>query len=282
MKEFHVFTVGAAVVFNFIRYATEKEKDLVEKYRLDMWRTLPPDDEFQRDIEEWAYSENELMESVLRFIEMDPRRASAELNAYLGFRDYRVLKVPSEVEINLYVTDTGIGQFAGMAIYHFLNKHPSLGGVPIRVNKPIKIEGFGRGALMWDAALTDTIDKIGGAILSKRREGFHVYVNATGGYKPEVTFTVIVSMLIGADLIYYIHESSRELVVLPHVPILVDQRVLEIVDKIDGLSVGVIRDNKLLAGTGLSLEELSRMGIICVGEKVEARDWVKRLKEIVK
>lgn len=281
MREFHAFTVGANVVFNFIRHAAAEEKGLVEKYRLDRWRTLPPDDEFQRDIEELAYSDNELMDKILDFVEKDPRRASAELNAYLGFREYS-LAAPSEAEISLYVTDTGVGQFAGMAIYRFLKKHASLGGVPIRVSQPVKIEGFGWGASMWDKALADTIDKIGAAILSKRHEGYHVYVNATGGYKPEVTFAVMVSMLAGADAVYYIHESSRELVVLPHIPILLDQGVLEAVEKIDGLDVGVVRDNNLLADTGLSLEKLSSMGIVRVGERVEAREWVRRLRELVK
>ncbi len=52
-----------------------------------------------------------------------------------------------------------------------------------------------------------------------RRDGRLTYVVATGGYKPESTFAVIAAYLAGAHGAVYIHETFKEVVELPMLPL---------------------------------------------------------------
>ncbi|MEM3997507.1 MAG: putative CRISPR-associated protein, partial [Pyrobaculum sp.] len=58
-----------------------------------------------------------------------------------------------------------------------------------------------------------------GDVKRARAAGRLPYVVATGGFKPESTFAVLAGFLAGAVGAFYMHESFREVVVLPHIPL---------------------------------------------------------------
>jgi CRISPR/Cas system-associated protein Csm6 len=60
---------------------------------------------------------------------------------------------------------------------------------------------------------------VGNDVKKARREGRLTYVVATGGFKPESTFAVIAAYLAGAHGAVYIHETFKEVVELPMLPL---------------------------------------------------------------
>ena len=61
-----------------------------------------------------------------------------------------------------------------------------------------------------------------------RREGRLTYVVATGGYKPESTFAVIAAYLAGAHGAVYIHETFKDVVELPILPLQLEETLAKL------------------------------------------------------
>lgn len=64
---------------------------------------------------------------------------------------------------------------------------------------------------------------VGNGMKRARREGRLTYVVATGGYKPESTFAVIAAYLAGAHGVIYVHETFKDVVELPILPLQLEE-----------------------------------------------------------
>jgi len=261
MSEVHIFTVGASLILNLSRR--------VEEFR--EWLRTPPEDARQETYKEQAVPGNPLFDEALKSLEADPRGYSAELNAFYGFMDLRK-KPLGEAKVVLLSTDTGVGWFCSQALHCYLTKI----GVPAET--PRKIVGFGLGPEFFDKGLVNLLDEIAGIVRSAKGEGKRVYINATGGFKPESAFAVMSAFFFGADAAYYIHELFKEVVVLYPFPSTIESELVNNLIALEGKApsdVGLIHHDKL--GT-LSLEDLQDRGLVSVREgRVELRDWVKVL-----
>ncbi len=120
-------------------------------------------------------------------------------------------------------------------------------------------------------------DEVASLVRAKKAEGCRVYVNATGGFKPETAFMVIVAMLVGADRAYYIHEAFREVVEVPLLPITIDERFIEPMVRLKG-EVPMYEAEKLLQLYGGLLSELEGRGVVeRRGGFLRLRRWVEAL-----
>ncbi len=282
-RELHVFTVGASPVFNAVSRLEESDSPLVERYPLlRRLRGLSPNSEEQEVVGSWAAAGGEVFEGLYSVLELDPRGVSAELNAYFGFR--REVLWGESARILLFHTDTGVGRLAAMLVYEFLARRGEVMGVPHRVEAPRVIRGFG-GPGGWDEALADTVAKVGAAVLEGRQLGYRVFLNATGGFKPEVSFALAVALLGGVDEAYYIHEASRRVVFLPRLPVGLDREFAEALAAVDGLYVGELRDSiagSVLRARGYMPEDLERMGLAEVRDgRIVLRGWVRELLKLI-
>jgi len=262
--EFHIFTVGAAILLNYAR--SKGDQNLINVIKSD------PLSDDQRRIESKAHRGDSLFEDVLGYVKVNPTRASAELNAFHKFESKKgTLK--EDVLINLYSTDTGVGWFCSMILYHYLRD----GGY--MVNEPVRVRGFGAGAIIFEEGLFNLLSLFSKVIRSKKKEGAKVYINATGGFKPESAMAVMSAFLFGADAAYYIHEAFRDIVVLYPFPMRLDYDLLRELKKCDGVQVSSFQ-GIMIGDRFYSLEDLRVRGLVRVKDGlVRVRRWVSVLME---
>ena len=260
-SELHLFTVGVSILQNFGR--SELGKELRGS---DGWYRLPPDSPEQQKFMSWARRGERVFDAVLKFVDEDPRKASAELNAFYKFESLRGV---AEREVALLATDTGTGLFCARVIEVHLESRG------YRVREPIVVRAFGLGYDFFEEALASLMDTIAKTV---SRGGYKVYLNATGGFKPETTFAVIAALLHGVRGIYYIHESFQDVVILPAPPLQIEVSHLE---KLRLLSVEGKQKYLLMDAFGWSeiliSELVERQLVELKAGKVTPRRWVQPL-----
>ncbi|MEM4649211.1 MAG: putative CRISPR-associated protein [Candidatus Bathyarchaeia archaeon] len=221
-KFFHIISVGTSILRNFER--SQEYGSIVKKYGLTNWGELKPDAPEQKIIEGFIIANHEVHKSLLEFVKKDPYLASAELNSFLKY--IAVHKHgKDDTEIAVYCTDTHNNRLAAQIIYEYLREE----GFSI-VGEPIKVKDFGVGIEEFHSGLVNLLEKVLRIIINKSKQGYKIYINATAGYKPEVTFMALAAMLTlkVAPKIYYIHEAFKENVELPALPLKIDEKYLDI------------------------------------------------------
>ncbi|HDD35616.1 MAG: hypothetical protein B6U95_06545 [Thermofilum sp. ex4484_82] len=268
-KEYHIITTGISLIINFIK--NPKNARTVKKYKMMEWLKIEPEEKIEKTIKNHTRKTSKLYKKLLTFLEENPYKASAETNSLLRYCDFLGVKYEN-ITAKIYTTDTAIGYFAGRIIHDYLTKQKfELDG------KPEKIKYFGWGASFFDNALVEVLDKITKTLAKAQKQGYITVLNATGGFKPETTFAVIAALLSDVDKIYYIHETFKEIVVLPGLPLTIKKEYLKTLRKfkkpvekwyaIEHMLIPEIEIIKLKE-KGLLKEKI---------EKLETREWIKKL-----
>lgn len=222
---------------------------------------------------------SELFQTLLDYINKK-KGASAEVNTItLLMEEYKIL--PSDVEnIFLYHSDTGTGTLCAKII----EEHLKSKGLNVQL---VQVNGFSSAKTLeqFQEGMMDLMSKI--VRIVKRRKHHSskdskVYVLATAGFKPESTAAVIAALLAGADGIYYVYESTRELVMIPPIPLAIDEGVKRYIDSIFGADYKNDVPIALLLERGiLDYDMLEEKGLIErkgeLNDKIRLRDWVKEL-----
>lgn len=135
----------------------------------------------------------------------EPARVSAETNSlsHLLQQDDRLVFVYSE---------TPEGKLAGEALCrHYVGAGYGAAAVEIPGLTYTESRFKGRGLRTLVSVLTREV-------LQARKAGREPIINATGGFKAEVAYAVLVAMLFNAR-VAYIHDAFREVVMMPPMPI---------------------------------------------------------------
>jgi len=264
----NLFTVGTSILSNFVRSGFRR--DLLEKYadrRVGDWYRLPPQDEEQRFIESLRRGVD-VYDALVDYVDKDPRAASAELNAFYGFMGRWCLPYDA-VEVYIYSTDTGTCWLCSRVIHDHLRR------MGVKAQEPIRVKGWGLED--FERGLANLLDKMAGIISSKKRQGCRVFVNATGGFKPESTFAVLAASLLGADGVYYMHEAFKDIVYIPILPLTVEKSYVKTLKKL-GYWMPKRDAEELLRMHGYSLRDLEEMRLIEERDgKVIVKKWVRKL-----
>ncbi len=208
-KYFHAISTGTSILQNFVRNNTEFAK----KYRMEDWYKLKPFSEQQKYIEPCIAKGNEVHEALLKYVNENPRKASAELNSFLTFIEtYGHRK--EDVEFLLYSTDTNNNRLCAQITYEYLISQNFRAAYEVVV-----VKDFGRD---FEAGLVNLMERIIRIIKSKSEQGYRVYINATAGYKLETSFLVLASMLTlrKRPIVYYQHEAFEKPMTAPTLPIM--------------------------------------------------------------
>lgn len=194
MMNVHLVVCGTSVVENYKRSSgvSDDDKRICDD-DVELFRRATPAD--------WFFLR------VYEFVRVDPFRASAELNSMRKFLEAKAVD-----EVYLYYTDTGKGVFCAKVIEKFL-----VDCYGLRCSS-IKVEGFGVKGFFEDG-LINLLDKLMGKIGELHRAGVNVYLNATGGFKPENAIAVLAASLLNVKNIYYIHERFQDVEMIPIFPI---------------------------------------------------------------
>ncbi|WP_291767050.1 putative CRISPR-associated protein [Caldivirga sp. UBA161] len=283
-------TVGTSVLSNVEKNAgklkSSRARDLFSNRSKPPSR-LPVDDELQELFRGISKPGNEVFDDVFNLIKSDPLTYSAELNTIVTYlNEYPAKAHISEVLIILYPTDTGNSIFSSGVIKHYIESEPMdlrrRAGLPnstlISVDEPVVLRGFGKGIEWFRVGLMDLMDKFTGRIIELRERGYRVVVNPTGGFKPESAYLTLIAMLAGAWRIIYSHESFREVVELPTLPVVIDPKYKAALSQIaQGMSRGTLKE------LGVDVNDLEDKGLIEVGEEgVHVKEWVIKLLELIK
>lgn len=199
MKEkhqLHIVSVGTSILTNFIRNHPKIQ--------------LPP---ISDDI---AYSRvlknRKTIEKIFDFVKQDPWSASAELNAMQEF-----LRNKEVSSIYLVGTETRQGKLTASVLKLYF-KHK---GIPTELAKPIpgyytelKYSGHQIARENFTTGLERLCASLVRYIRKNRSEYDHIYINATGGFKPELAMLLFVGSVTNTR-VYYRHEGFQESVFLP-------------------------------------------------------------------
>jgi putative CRISPR-associated protein (TIGR02619 family) len=191
MSYVHIITIGASLASNY-----EKEK---------IGKRIP-----EAQIEEKLNKMSEAEKSryakkLLKYIQKKHKEnrlteTSAELNA--------INQYLSEISLTYLIhTDTNIGGCCAKAIKEYLKQNK------IQVAEPIEIKGL-HGPKTFQKGLANLIHEIANILANHK----NVRICATGGFKPESAIATLLGFMAKAP-VYYIHESFRQHIHLPAIPI---------------------------------------------------------------
>jgi len=192
MSYVHVVTVGASLASN---------------YEMDKSGKRIPEAQIEKRLEEMPEAKRaQYTKELIKYLqEKDGKgritEASAELNAlnrYLG-----------EISLAYLIhTDTNLGRCCAQALKTHLT------GKGIQVAVPIEIQGL-HSSETFQKGLANLVRQT--AQILTHHHG-NARICATGGYKPEVALASVLGFIAKAP-VYYIHESFRQEVHLPALPI---------------------------------------------------------------
>ena len=201
-KEVHVITCGASLLRNFARNLTQSS--LLCKYP-DLKEKLEDPNVSEGFLKSLSGDEKiALKGEMLKYLERNPKAASAELNSLLSYVEQvkgtsKLEEVVSEVHI--FRSDTEAGKIVADVLQDYLH---SLGAnVSIHT-----VAGFGTGD--FSSAVKNLVRSARDVV----RRNKNVVLNLTAGFKAETAAMAVLASESDLDQ-YYIHESSKKVVMLP-------------------------------------------------------------------
>ncbi len=253
IKHVHLVTVGAGIVNNYLR---DNPSDLEFK------RVCLNDKElFKRASEVFP-----VFQRVYSYLCKNPRRASPEVNAMWKYLERGLVN-----QVYLYHTDTGVGKFCAELLRKYFREEHNI------ETYVVKLEGFG---LVFEEGLTSLLDKVVDKIRKLTLSPLvRVYLNATGGFKPENAILVLAASLMNVKTIYYMHEKFKEPIELPIFPLTIKEEYLKILkqineyEKMHGFSIKI----ELIKKIGeAKLNELKERNLIVEENgRIKLRKWMK-------
>ena len=151
--------------------------------------------------------------AVACLLDRDPYGMSAELNAM----DWVLRRGCEGVDrVVLYASDTPEGRLAAEMLAAWLR--PACRGAEVEAKT---VRGLGRQPF-WGGLVELAV-----TLARDAREAYLgdklVYINATGGFKPESAAALLAAQAVAPVHPYYKHEAMRETVVLPYIPLALDR-----------------------------------------------------------
>lgn len=196
MTNIHITSVGASIITNFKRSNQSFEIP-----------SLDEDFKFEN-----LWTDKKKFDKILKYVEDNPYKASAELNALKSF-----IEENSVSEVHLIVTDTFVGLITSEIIKEILGKE----GINCTSKK---IPGYYKEVPNSEeeaeerflSGLSDLRDSMIKFIKEKKQnlQESKILINATGGFKPEILILMLVGSLTKCE-VYYIHEFFKRIMFIP-------------------------------------------------------------------
>jgi putative CRISPR-associated protein (TIGR02619 family) len=189
-------------------------------------RNLQKSQEFQkipgsegREVNEWLknkMADRAFLDMAYQALRSAPWKISAELNSMRIF-----LEQGRVDEVYLIATDTEAGKFCSDLIHRFLKEEHRIeimrgsGCLPnyYRIEKICGDKGPKIAAEQFSEGLHKLFNAVV-RLIRDNRESKTIYINATGGFKPEIAVLSLAGNLFLVP-VYYLHETFNEVVFLP-------------------------------------------------------------------
>ncbi len=200
----HVVTVGTSIVRNALQLGLPPDAAAVVR----AWASALPGSPEDVEAGERASPGQPEFQALYEVLSRDPRRVSAELNAMWGY-----LEGGEVSRAELLASDSGVSELCAKLLGEYLRR---AWGVEAAVHR---VPQLGRS---FEEGLYNLLDALASLVRLHRSRGSRVYLNLTGGFKPEAAAAYVAACVLGADRVYYIHEAMREVVELPVPPLSLD------------------------------------------------------------
>ncbi|MEM2566713.1 MAG: putative CRISPR-associated protein [Candidatus Nitrosocaldus sp.] len=299
MKYTLLVTCGTSILNNAARDANSKSKpeslsdqtynrlvEINKEYDLARLARLDPGSIEDREIRDnHTHSGSRIYQTLIDYIkERGGKDASAEINT-IELLIYEHKMLASDIDnIFLYHSDTGSGMLCAKIMEEYLRSK----GLN---SQRIEITGFSSAKTLdqFQEGMMRLMSKVVEMVKRRKRGEYKdgsgkVYVLATAGFKPESTAAVIAALLAGADGIYYVYEGTRELVMIPPIPLALDERVTRYIDSIFGSDYRKDKPIDAILEHGIDnsiIDMLEERGLIerkgDLANKIRLRGWVVEL-----
>ena len=144
-------------------------------------------------------------QDILSYLARDPKKASAETNSLL-----RILQ-PGD-EIVLLHSATEEGRKAAQLLQEYWRQQGVACGLVEIAGLSYEVRGF------VDFGLQNFVRTLAGEIRKAARRQRRVIINATGGFKAEISYATVLGLVFKVP-VCYIHEQFKEIALLPPTPI---------------------------------------------------------------
>jgi len=197
-KEFHLITVGNSLIANYQKNIDDSK---VKNAGMgdEIWLELINDSSF--------------FKKIYDFLSEKPRERSAELNSFLKYCEKHSIN-PATCEIYLSGTQTTSNEIALRVIEKYFKEKLnctmySSPQFPGYFDKPLETA-----ADEFIKGLTDILDCFIYLASKKKKEGYKVVFNPTGGFKAHVITSALAGFLTGCE-VYYMHEEFKDIIEFP-------------------------------------------------------------------
>jgi len=265
----HVVTIGTSLLRN--AFSNCNRLGSLSSYceLFGRWMSAGVDSSDDLEAGRNAVPSSSVFRAILDSLASDPRRLSAELNAFFSYLDSLI--EPSLNYIVLLSSDTGTGWLCTRVLEEFMKPMDRIPSVYTRgehyvksveaTRVPLLGRDFSKGSINLVAEVKKTIAKYKNVV-------DEVLFNPTGGYKPETAYLLLTASLIGASRVYYIHETMGETVEIPVIPVEIKEPFKTILEK--------AKKGEL---TPLDYQVLRKHRVIRPGEKEPA--WLQQIAKII-
>ena len=238
--QFHIITCGTSILSNFNK---------LEDRKIDLFKI--------RSLKTSDFKWLEIKKHLLEFLKQDSRQNSAEINSLSYFLENNMVK-----KLYLICTDTKEGKLCANVLQDYFQEVEGITDINFKEAKGFGTENFEKGLL----EIRDTVLRL----IKNHREKYDIYLNATGGFKPESAVLILLGSLYQVP-IYYIYETSRKLVFIPPFPILyIEEEYLKILQKLIDKPSGIRINreiNKFEQEHGGKLKYLEKIGAIGIKKR---------------
>jgi len=160
---------------------------------------------------------DKLKEKIINFDEDELKKLSAELNALVTF--YNNQFDNQDFHLLLH-TDTYLGSLTAEILEHFLQSKS------LQVNRFLAKDLNTNSTEEFEISLSEIIKELSQTIEGYRDSGYEIIFNLTGGFKGSNSFLQTMASLY-ADKSIYIFETGKELLIIPRLPIKIDEEFFE-------------------------------------------------------
>ncbi|MDL1955900.1 MAG: putative CRISPR-associated protein [Candidatus Desulfofervidus auxilii] len=197
-KEFHLITVGNSLIANYQKNIDDSK---VKNAGMgdEIWLEVINDSSF--------------FKKIYDFLSEKPRERSAELNSFLKYCEKHSIN-PATCEIYLSGTQTASNEIALRTIEKYFKE-----GLNCAMYSSPQFPGYFDRPLETAAdefikGLTDILDRFIYLASKKKKEGYKVVFNPTGGFKAHVITSALAGFLTGCE-VYYMHEEFKDIIKFP-------------------------------------------------------------------
>jgi putative CRISPR-associated protein (TIGR02619 family) len=248
----HIETTGTSLLRNAATLCENYNSLAKHCAKLDLWAKADVDSTEDIEAGNNAVPGSLIFKGLLEALSSDPRRLSAEMNAFLSFLD--TLKGPHEHMVFLLSSDTGSGWLCSKVIEEFLRSMERIPSTYVNGEHLIKMVEIRRVPMLGRDFSKGTLNLVAETkkIITKfRPQVDEIAFNLTGGYKPETGFLLLTAGLLGANKAYYIHETMRRVVEVPILPLSINEPVATVLKNIasgkyDEIGYRILREYRIL------------------------------------